>query len=167
MRPVFKKLIVIGALATLVLAGFAFDSIWSKTFEISFDTPYRVEEDPYIDAEGHVVPSDVGITDGSTVMALRARLTHFGKGEANHVLYVKTNRSVVGRFTTDAEGYIDFTYNCYYASSAPTDVVFTARDESNSIFVAVYAVGSCSMEMRLPSRLPEGSMTTNDIFYDE
>ena len=166
MKPVFKKLIAIGALSALVLSGFVFDLIWSHSFEIKFDTPVRIEEKPYIDAEGHVVPSDVGISDGATTMAMRATLTHFGKGKANHTLYIKTNRDVVGRFISDENGVVEFTYNCYYASKDPEDVVFTARDESNSIFVAVYATGTCSMEMRLPSRLPEGSMTTNDIFFD-
>ena len=163
MKPVYKKLIGIGILAALLGAGTLFDAIRAKTFSVDFLSATRVEETPSLDAEGNAIPSDVGITDGVSKVDFVLRLTRHGNGVPEHVLYIKTNRGVIGRMTTDEEGYVRFRYDCYY-SLTPKDVVFTAKDENNSVFVMVPATGSYTLKMVGSSGNSSG-MITDDIFY--
>lgn len=164
MRPVFRKLIAIGSIAAVVGAGWLFDWVRSTTFTVEFTKVERVGDTPRYDEEGEELPVNVGVCDGDTKMNISIRVTHYGDGVSDHVLYVKTNRGVIGRMTTDADGYVNFTYDCYYSLTA-SDVVFTANDENNSVFVMVPASGSYTMKMVAFAGDP-GGMTTNDIFFD-
>ncbi len=163
MKSVFKKLIGIGVIVALIGAGALFDAIRATTFSVDFLSATRVEDTPTLDQEGNPVPSDIGISDGVTKVDFLVRVTHYGKGIPEHVLYIKTNRGIVGRMTTDEEGYVRFRYDCYY-SLTPEDVVFTASDENNSIFVMVPATGSYTLKM-IGSTGNSSGMTTDDIFF--
>lgn len=163
MKPLFKKLIGIGILAALIGAGSLFDAIRAATFSVDFLSATRVEETPTLDEEGKPIPSDVGISDGVTKVDFVVRVTHYGNPSAGHVLYIKTNRGIVGRMATDGEGYVRFRYDCYY-SLTPKDVVFTASDENNSVFVMIPATGSYTLKM-IGSTGNSSGMTTDDIFF--
>lgn len=165
MKPFVKKLIIIGSIALAVLAGFAFDSIWAKSYQVTFATAERLSLDAIYDEDGNPVPKDVGISDGTTKMKMSLQLTHNGGGVSGHVLYIKTNRNVIGRMTTDKDGYINFQYDCYYSLEAK-DVTFTADDENNSLFVYVPASGEYHLKMISPGSSSSSGMTTTDIFYE-
>lgn len=166
MKGIIKKLIVIAIIIAVILVGYGIDSIIAKSYSIDFVSVERVNKDEVLDENGNEIPLNVGISDGSTKVGIKAKVTRHNKPVANHILYVKTNRNIIGRLTTNENGEIDFEYRCYLASSA-SDVIFTITDEDNSLFVFVPATGIYTLKMVAPtSSKPSSGMTTNDIFFD-
>lgn len=165
MKSVWKKCIAILSLGGVLGSMALFDWVRSSTYEVAFLSAVRQGDKPLYDETGALIPKDVGITDGATKVDFTLRVSKGGKGVPNHVLYIRTNRGTVGRIPSDAEGYVRFTYDCYYATVAK-DVVFTANDEDNSIFVSIPATGSYTLKMVASSSGEGGGLTTNDIFHD-
>lgn len=165
MKSVIKKLIIIVALIATLLVLFSIDSLIAKTYDIEYVSIKRNEEVNLVDINGNEVPLDVGVSDGNTTVNFVVRLTHYNKPVKNHVLYVKTNKNVIGRLRTDENGMISFDYRCYL-SSTPSDVIFNIVDENNSIFIFVPASNDYTLKMIAPLGESNSEMTTNDIFYD-
>ncbi|MGM9814184.1 MAG: hypothetical protein ACI32C_04770 [Candidatus Enteromonas sp.] len=164
MKSYWKKLIGLGVIAGLIGVGAGIDAIIATGYEVTFSDAVRQGDAPVFDKDGNKLPSDVGLTDGQTKMDMTIRVTHHGEGVADHVLYVMTNRGVVGRMRSDGEGYVRFSYDCYYSEKA-ADVVFTAKDEDNSIFVSIPAQGTYTLKMKAATS-SSGGLTTDDIFHD-
>lgn len=164
MKSVFKKLIVIAAIVAVLGAGALIDLGVSKAYKIEFVSVARLDENGQPVADGEI-PAACGIADGSTVVQFVVRLTRHGKPVSGHTLYVRTNRNVLERTDTDAEGQVVIHYRCY-RGGAVSPVVLTVRDEDNSVFVFVPAEASYTLPM-VKGEAEEGSgMTTDDIFYD-
>ncbi len=167
MNSVVKKLIVIAAIIAVLGVGALIDLGISKSYKIEFAQVVRLDEnnEPVEDGE---IPANVGIADGSTRVRFVIRVTRHGKAVKGHTLYVKTNRNVLERTTTDEDGQIVVDYRCYRASAGKVSpIILTVRDENNSVFVFVPAEASYTLEMTKPVSSDSGSgMTTDDIFYE-
>lgn len=165
MKNIIKKIIVIVAIIAIILIGYGIDSIIASTYTIDFVSVERVNKEIILDDNGNEIPLNVGICDGKTQVEIKAKVTKNNKAVANHVLYVKTNRNIIGRLTSNENGEIDFEYRCYLANTA-SDVVFTITDEDNSLFVFVPATKTYTLKMVALSSKSSSNMTTNDIFFD-
>ena len=165
MKSALKKLIIILACLATLLVLFCIDSIIAKTYNIEYVSITRNEEISLVDTDGNAIPLNVGVSDGNTTVTFVVKLTHNNKPVKNHVLYVKTNRNVIGRLRTDENGTISFDYRCYLSSN-PSDVTFNIVDEDNSIFIYVPASNDYILKMIAPLGEANSEMTTNDIFYD-
>ncbi len=159
-----KKLIVIGAIVLVICLGALVDFFISLSYDIEFVSVQRMGE-PMYDEEGNEIPPDTGVADGETQVRLLIRVTHNGDPVEGHVLYVRTNRNVIGRFTTNADGEAEVFYRCYRAGSREvTPVLVSVEDEDNSVFVAVAAKAEYTLQMAKPTGSGDGGMTTDDIF---
>lgn len=165
MKSALKKLIVIAAIAVVLGVGALIDLAVSRTYKIDFVSVNRLGEDGEPVESGGEVPADWGIADGSTVVRFVVRLTHNGKPVKGHTLYVRTNRNVLERTDTDADGTIVVNYRCYRGGKV-TPVILTVRDEDNSVFVFVPAENSYTLQMSKGETAAGSGMTTDDIFYD-
>lgn len=165
MKSIIKKIIVIAAILAILLVGYGIDSIIASTYSIDFVSVERVNKEIILDDNGNEIPLNVGICDGKTQIEIKAKVTKNNNPIANHILYVKTNRNIIGRLTTNENGEIDFEYRCYLANTA-SDVVFTITDEDNSLFVFVPATKTYTLKMVALSSKSSSNMTTNDIFFD-
>ena len=148
-----------------MLVLFGIDSIIAKTYNIEYVSVSRNDTTAIYDEKGNEIPLDVGICDGNTTVAFVVKLIHNNKPVKNHVLYVKTNRNVIGRLRTDEDGIIRFDYRCYLATS-PIDVKFNIVDEDNSIFIYAPASSDYTLKMIAPIGEANSGMTTDDIFYN-
>lgn len=162
-----KKLIVIGAIFLLIAFCALIDFLISLSYEIEFVTIERQGEAVY-DENGQEIPADTGVADGETRMRFVVRVTQNGRPKGGHTLYVKTNRNIIGRVTTNENGEAEFVYRCYRAGSGEAEAVLvTVEDEDNSVFVAVSATAEYSLDLVKPASDEDGgNMTTDDIFYD-
>lgn len=161
MKSALKKLIIIISFVATLLVLFGIDSIIAKTYNIEYVSVCRNDTTAIYDE----IPLNVGICDGNTTVAFVVKLTHNNKPVKNHVLYVNTNRNVIGRLRTGEDGTIKFDYRCYLATS-PIDVEFKIVDEDNSIFIYAPASGEYTLKMMAPQGDAYSGMTTNDIFYE-
>ncbi|MGN1077365.1 MAG: hypothetical protein ACI4ST_02515 [Candidatus Gallimonas sp.] len=168
MRKILGKLIALAVIAAVVGAGALVDFLIARSYSIDFLSVERLSSEEFFDENGDPLPSDWGVADGATRMAITVRVTRGGKPASGHTLYVKTNRNVLERTITDEDGRAVIEYRCYRGgkgSIAPVTV--TVRDESNSVFVFVPAEEQYVINMAPPPSEPSGSgMTTNDIFYE-
>ncbi len=165
MKGALKKLIVLVSICAFVGILALVDLGIKKSYKIEFVSVERLE------AEGQSyedVPLDCGIADGTTVVRFVVKVTRNGKPVEGHTLYVKTNRNVLSRSTTDENGEIVIDYKCYKATRASqvSDIVLTVRDEDNSLFVFNPAEERTTLKMHWVGQEFDSSMTTNDIFYD-
>lgn len=165
MKGLLKKLIIIISIVAILAIGYGVDYAISKTYSVEFVSVNRVENTPLLNTDGTPIPKDVGITDGNTNVRFLIKLTHKNKAVGGHVLYIKTNRNVVGRMITDDNGIVEFDYRCYLSSTA-SDVEFNVQDENNSIFIFVPTEGNYTLKMMAPVTDNPSNMTTNDVFYD-
>lgn len=167
MSGVKKKLVVIGAILLVIALGALIDFLISLSYKIEFVTIERQGEAVY-DEDGQELPADTGVADGETRMRFVVRVTQNGRPKSGHTLYVRTNRNVIGRVTTNENGEAEFIYRCYRAGSGGADdVLVTVEDEDNSVFVAVSATAEYTLAMAEPASGGDGgNMTTDDIFYD-
>lgn len=168
MRSVVKKLVVIAAVIAVLCIGALIDLGISKSYKIEFTQVVRLDENGEPVEEGGEIPINYGIADGSTRVRFVISVTRGGKAVKGHTLYVKTNRNVLERTTTDDDGKIVVDYRCYRAGAGRvTPIVLTVRDEDNSVFVFVPAEASYTLQMTAAASSSSGSgMTTDDIFYE-
>lgn len=171
MKSALKKLCVIVGIVVVLLLGTLVDLIISKAYDFEFVSIERLADENAetpLDKEGNEIPNDWGIADGQTYVRFVIRLTRNGKPVEGHTLYVKTNRNVLGRLTTDADGLVAVDYRCYKGSEGNVkDVVLTVRDEDNSVFVFVPRTESYTLKMAEMATGNGGSgLKTDDIFYD-
>lgn len=166
MKSAVKKVVVIAALVAVLCLGALIDFVISKNYKIEFLSVVRLDEngEPVEDGE---IPSDWGIADGSTRVRFVIRVTRGGNPVGGHTLYVKTNRNILERTTTDESGRVVVDYRCYRAGTGEAaPVVLTVRDEDNSVFVFVPAEASYTLQMTGGGTSSDSGMTTDDIFYD-
>ncbi|MBQ9710423.1 MAG: hypothetical protein IJV67_07365 [Clostridia bacterium] len=165
-----KKLIIIIAIIAVCGVGALIDYFISLSYDINFVSVERLSEtdDVVLDENGNEIPADWGIADGQTKVRFVIQLTRNGKPIADHTLYVKTNRNVLERTTTDKNGMIVIDYRCYRAngSGAPAPITLTVRDEDNSVFVFVPRTASYVLNMARVKTSEGSGMVTDDIFYD-
>ena len=165
MKEILKKIIVIMSIIVVLLIGYGIDSIIAKSYSIDFLSVERIQDEPLLDNNGKEIPLDVGISDGYTLMNIKVRLTRHNTPVSKHVLYIKTNRNIVGRMETNDEGIINFEYKCYL-SATPNDIVFSIDDENNSIFIFTPAKGTYTLKMIAPISKNASNISTDDIFFD-
>ena len=171
MKPFLKKLICIFAIVAVFAFGALVDWLISLSYDIEFVSVTRLTEEGEevpLDVNGNEIPEDSGIADGKTTVRFVIRLTQNGKNVEGHTLYIKTNRNILGRVTTDENGLVTIDYRCYRGRPGNvTPIVLTVKDEDNSVFVVVAKKESYTLPMAEIDTKVEGSgMTTNDIFYD-
>lgn len=166
MKSVFKKLIVIAAIAAVLGIGALVDLGISKSYKIEFVSVNRLTADGALDTDAEKAPVDWGIADGSTKVRFVIKVTRGGKPVSGHTLYVKTNRNVLERTDTGKDGTVVVDYRCYRGGKNVDDIILTVRDEDNSIFVFVPSEASYTLKMAKGEELEGSGMTTDDIFYD-
>lgn len=170
MKSALKKLCVIVGIVVVLLVGAFVDLLISKTYDLEFVSVERLVGEGtgiVLDKDGNEVPSDWGIADGQTYVRFVIRLTRNGKAVDGHTLYIKTNRNVLGRMTTDENGLVTVDYRCYKGTADNVkDIVLTVRDEDNSVFVFVPRTESYTLPMAEAREAAGSGMTTNDVFYD-
>ena len=170
MKSALKKLFIIIGIVVIFLVGGIVDLIISKTYDFEFVSVERLVEEgaePALDKDGNVIPDDWGIADGQTYVRFVIRLTRNGKPVKGHTLYIKTNRNVLGRMTTDEDGLVVVDYRCYKGTAGNVkDIVLTVRDEDNSVFIFVPRTESYTLPMAEVQEETGSGMKTDDIFYD-
>ena len=170
MKSAVKKLCVILGIVAVLLVGAFVDLLISKTYDFEFVSVERLVDENtenILDKNGNEIPDDWGIADGQTYVRFVIRLTRNGKAVNGHTLYIKTNRNVLGRMTTDENGLVTVDYRCYKGVAGNIkDVILTVRDEDNSVFVFVPRTESYTLPMAEVKEATGTGMTTNDIFYD-
>ncbi len=139
--------IVLAVFALMLCVDFIISKLYS--YEIVSVTPER------------------GIADGNTTVTLVVRLMRGGKAVEGHNIYIITDRSRIGRRTTDADGLITVTYTCYYAASANSvaDVDIKFYDEDNSLLIYVPAQFMYTLPMDSPGSGGTGT-PVDTIFFD-
>ena len=144
---VFAVLLIVVALA----AGY--DYYRMTTFEVSV---LSISPDP--------APAD-----GKTPVTITAKVTRHGQPVEGHNLYALSlggGNFKAYRVLTDADGQAEFTYFPYQASaySPAQDVEIYIRDESNSVFIEIYADTSCVVHLEEPEQEEGPGLTMEDIF---
>ena len=167
MKSVLKKTIIILCLIAVLGAFALVDAAIARTYSFELLSVERLSDEKVFDADGNEVPKDCGVSDGQTRVRFRVLLTRRGKSVAGHVLYVKTNRNIIGRIATDENGVAEIDYRCYKANKTNVKpITLFVSDENNSIFISVPAKAEYVLPMVAPAAESGNGMMTDDIFYD-
>lgn len=150
---IVSKLIVLLVIVGLVAAGWGYDSLRARTFDLEI-----VEVDP-----------DPGIADGQTPVSITVKATRAGEPCAGHVLYAASANGgsfKAKRVTTGGDGTAVFIYYPYLKSklNTLTDVSLHIADESNSVFVSVPVRTSLVLKMVEADQGGSDKSTNESIF---
>ena len=115
------------------------------------------------------ISPDPAPADGKSPVTITAQVTRHGEPVEGHNLYAVSldgGNFEAYRVLTDADGQAQFTYFPFQATaySPAQEVDIYIRDESNSVFIEIYADTSCVVHLEEPEEQEAPGLTMEDIF---